>query len=251
MALTIILLVVLTAAAGGFLLAPRIAASRTTYDYAPDTPRAFGRNMAWLAIRTRDTARVLGVLGLGATERSNWRCGIGAVYDAAESDGQIYVSPPVNGWTFVVGLALPQPLGRAFADRSTPFLLELGKQFIEVQYYLTCPAIDYYAWARIVDGKFARAFAVSDEAVLWNKGRPGKDEKALGLQSFELRGVSGRQGDAGGALLLHPTEDHVIRLAARWSLDPTKLDSAAVAPALGVIGLAPPAWRPQTLRKSA
>lgn len=248
---TIILLVVLTAAACGYLLAPRVATSRTPYDCTPDTPCAFGRSMAWLAIRTRDTARVLDVMGIGELQPSNWRCGIGAVYDAAENETKIYVSPPINGWTFIVGLALPQPLGGAFADTATPFLLELGKQFIEVQYYLACPAIDYYAWARIVDGKLVRAFAVGDEGVIWNKGRPGKDEKTLGLQLFELRGVSGRRGDAGGALHLHPTEEHVIRLAARWSLDPTKLESLTVAPALGVVGSAPSRWRTLSLKKSA
>lgn len=251
MVLTIIVLVVLTAVACGYLLAPRLATSRTTYDYTPDTPRAFGRNMAWLAIRTRDTARVLGVMRLGDLQPSNWRCGIGHVYDATRNDAKVYVSPPANGWTFIIGLALPQPLGGGFADKATPFLLELGKQFIEVQYYLTCPAIDYYAWARIVDGKLVRAFAVGDDGVIWNKGRPGKDEKTLGLQLFELRGVSGRHGDAGGALHLHPTEEHVIRLAARWSLDPTKLEALSAAPALGVIGSVPSGWRPQSLKKSA
>ena len=68
-----------------------------------------------------------------------------------------------------------------------------------------------------------RAFAVTDEGIVWNKGRASKEERALGLKLFELRGVRERKGDAGGEMILHPTEDHVMRLASRWSIDPTTL----------------------------
>ena len=42
-----------------------------------------------------------------------------------------------------------------------------------------------------------------------------------------------------------------MRLAGRWSQDPTKLDASAVtAPGLGFIALAPAGWRPERLRKA-
>jgi hypothetical protein len=92
---------------------------------------------------------------------------------------------------------------------------------------------------------------VGDEGVIWKKGKTTREERALGLRLLEFRGVRERKGDAGGEIILYPTEDHVMRLAERWSLDPTKLDSGAVtAPGIGYIALAPAAWRTERLRSS-
>jgi hypothetical protein len=249
--IAIAIFVALTIAAAAFLLAPRVAIGRIIFGVAPDRPVPFGLKMAWLAVRTRDTARIIEVLGLGEPKVCNWQSGIGTVYDDRLGETHVFVSPPLNGWTFVAGLALPYPVGRSFVDKCTPTLLELGAEFIEVQYFFSYPLIDFYAWARIVNGKLIRAFAIGDEGVIWNKGKPTKDEKSLGLRLFELRGVRGRSGDAGGELILYPTEEHVMRLASRWSIDPTRLDSVPALPATGFIGLAPAAWRPERARKSA
>ena len=60
-----------------------------------------------------------------------------------------------------------------------------------------------------------------------------------------------RKGDAGGELILHPTEDHVMRLASRWSIDPTLLSEGQRPAGLGYIALAPARWRAERLRKAA
>jgi len=164
----------------------------------------------------------------------------------------VFVSPPVNGWTFVVGLPLPHPVGPAFVDKCMPLLAGLGRRFVEIQYYLAYPPVDLFAWVRIIDGRVLRGFAIGDEGVIMSQGRTTKDERSLGLKLFELRGVKGRKGDAGGALMLHPTEEHVMRLAGRWSIDPINIERAPKGePAVGIIGLAPAGWRQQRLRKAA
>lgn len=250
---TLILIMILaTIAVAALVLAPRIAEGRIIYDVSPDAPKPFGYGMAWLAIRTRDSARVLEALALREGEPANWNTGLGTVYSTEIGPDRLFVSPPVNGWTFVVGLALPQPLGHAFADKATPLLVDLGGTFIEVQYFAACPAIDYFAWARVIDGKLVRAFAVSDEGLLWNKGKATKEEKALGLKLVETRG-KGRRADSDGVVL--PSEQDVMRLAAKWSLDPTRIDAAhvgdgRVGAGLGVIGRAPIVWRPERLRRT-
>ncbi len=232
-------------------VAPHMDEGRVLFRTQPDTPAAFGYGMAWLAIRTRDTAAVVDALGLQEATPCNWDAGIGTVYDARLGDSHVYVTPPVSGWTFAVGLTLPFPAGRAFADKCTPLLVGLGGRFIEIQYFFSYPPIDVFAWARVIDGRLVRAFAVGDEGIVWNKGKPTKEERSLGLKLFELRGVRGRHGDAGGEMILHPTEDHVMRLSQRWSLDPTKLAADSAQPALGIIGKAPYAWRAERLAEAA
>jgi hypothetical protein len=249
--LTIAIMVALTIWVAAKVLAPRLAEGRVIFQRHPDAPCAFGRRMAWLAIRSRDTQAVAHALGLVAAEPCNWRSGIGTVYDAGLGNDRIFVSPPVNGWTFVIGLALPFPVGRAFADKCTPLLKNLGKEFVEVQYFFAYPPIDLFAWARLIEGRFVRAFAITDQGVVWKRGRITREERALGLSLFDFRGVRGRKGDAGGEIIFYPTEQHVLELAQRWSIDPTALDAAEVPrPALGLVGLAPAQWRPERLRKA-
>lgn len=251
MILTIVILVALTIAIIVFGLAPRMAEARVVYRVEPDPPSPFGYKMAWLALRTRNTERVLSVLGLAGAEPANWESGIGTVYDETLGEHRVFVSPPVDGWTFVVGLALPYPVGRTFHDKCTPLLLDTAEAFEEVQYFFTYPLIDFFAWARLVDGKLVRAFAIGDEGIVWNKGKATREEKALGLKLFELRGVRDRKGDAGGELILHPTEEHVMRLARQWSVDPIEIDRNWRQKGVGYIAPAPAHWRPERMRKTA
>ena len=248
---TITILVLATIAVAAFALAPRLGERRIVYPTTPDQPVPFGYQMTWLAIRTRDSHAVVEALGLIGAKPCNWNSGIGTVYDAKLGQHNVFVSPHVNGWTFVVGLPLPQPLGRSFADKATPLLVELGQRFVEVQSFVAFPPVDLFAWARLVDGRLLRAFAIGDDGVIWNKGKPTREERTLGLARFELRGVRDRRGDAGGAMILHPTEDHVMRLAGKWSLDPTSLGPSSAPAAMGLIAQAPALWRVERLRRTA
>lgn len=251
MILTIAIMVTLTIAIAAFVLAPRMGEERIILGQHPDRPAAFGYRMAWLAVRTRDTEALLEELQIEGAEPCNWRSGIGVVYDDHLGTDHIFITPPVNGWSFIVGLALPYPVSRAFTDKVTPLLDQLGRRFGEVQYFFAYPPIDVFAWVRLIEGRTVRAFAITDAGIVWNKGRATKEERALGLKLFDFRGVRGRKGDAGGEIILYPTEDHVLQLAGRWSLDPTKLERADVPkPGLGYIAIAPSAWRPERLRKA-
>lgn len=251
MLFTIVLLVVLTVAAAVYIFAPRMATGRVIYDIRPDRPAAFGYKMAWLAVRTIETDAVIDELGLVAPATANWDSGIGTVYDDKLGERRVFVSPPVGGWTFVVGLALPHPMSGAFVDKWTPMMGALAARFQDVQYYVTYPLIDFYGWARYSGGKLVRAYATGDAGVVMSVGKPTREEKGLGLKLFELRGVRGRRGDAGGEMILTPTEDHVMQLASKWSLDPTKLGPAQAPAALGLVAEAPAHWRPERMRKSA
>ncbi len=250
MILIISALVLGTIAVAAWVLVPRLSEQQFVFSEVADEPVPFGYRMAWLAIRSRDTAAVVDALGLAEPRPCNWNSGIGAVYDAELGETHVFVSPPVNGWTFVAGLPLPQPMGRSFLDKATPLLVGLGGRFSEIQYFVAFPPVDHFAWARVIDGRLVRAFAIGDEGVIWSKGKTTKEERALGLKLFELRGVRDRKGDAGGEIILHPTEDHVMRIAAKWSLDPTRIGKASAPKSTGVIAIAPVAWRVERMKKA-
>ena len=234
-----------------FVFAPRLSERRIVFDARPDRPCGFGSDMAWIAVKTSDPMAVLRALGIASVKPANWNSGIGTVYDARLGERHVFVSPSVGGWVFVVSQALPHPHGRSFADKCTPLLTQLSEQLGEVQYFASYPDLDLFAWAKLSAGRIVRAFGTGDEGIVWQRGRTTREERTLGLSLFELRGVRGRRGDAGGELLMHPTHEHVMRLAGGWSLNPTLLESATGGPALGYVAEVPSSWRSERMRKTA
>jgi hypothetical protein len=244
-------LILATIGVAAFIALPRMSESRVVFNAVPDRPCSFGCDMAWIAVRTDDAAAVMTVLGVTHGTPSNWDSGIGTAYDATLGQAYVFISAPTRGWVFVVGSALPYPTGLTFIDKCLPLLSDLSQAFPDVQYFACYPEVDLFAWARLTGARGMRAFAASDEGVLWTRGKPTREERQLGLKLFELRGVRGRKGDAGGELLMHPTEEHVMRVAGHWSLNPTLLDGLALQPSLGTIAAVPASWRPERLRKTA
>ncbi|MEZ5899882.1 MAG: hypothetical protein R3D51_10355 [Hyphomicrobiaceae bacterium] len=243
----------LTVAAIVYVVLPSLRPPRKVVLSAdPDAPKPFGPAMAWIAVRTDDFEGVAETLELEVLVAANWDAGVGTIYDASLSDDHIFLSPSVNGWTFVAGVPLPLPAGRAFVDKLTPLLQQLGERFRDVQYFAAFPDVDFYAWARIERGRIVRAFAVGEEGVIWDRGRQSPQERALGLKLYEVRGIRERKGDAGAAIILHPTQEQVLRLACGWSLDPSMLDKINNVPAaIGAVARAPASWRSERIRKAA
>ena len=249
-----ILIVTVTTIIAGFFvystLVPWLVSRLRDRDIAPDTPQPFGYRTAWLAIDTDRTGEVVEALGVSDLQCVNWRTGIATIYDEELADDYVFISPPVDGTTYVVGLALPHPVGARFVDKCLPLLHRLSEQFGGVAYFFTYPVIELYAWARFSDGQLKRAFAWGDEGAIWNRGAITDVERSMGLDVFELRranapgGAKGRQMrrkelDGGFA---YPTEEHVLHVAAEWGLDPTKLDLVSEDVGLGYVAQVPGGW---------
>jgi len=247
----VIILVGLTIAVAAAVLSPRLLPHRVRMDDAPDRPRAFGSEMSWLAVKTDDAGYLATVLGLGDLSVANWNSGIGAIYDLKLADTFVFISPPVEGWTFVAGVSLPLPQGGSFVDKAAPLLARVAREFSSVQYFATFPIIDLYAWVRFEYGQPIRAAAFGEAGVVWDAGRTTAAERDLGLATLELRGILNRQGDIGGALHLHPTEAHVLGIAERWSVNPMTMEAISARDGVGWIARAPQAWRAERIRSAA
>lgn len=251
MLLTVIALVSLTTIAAATIIVPRLVPHHVRLADNPDRPRAFGHDMAWLAIKSNDRAAVAAALGLARLRPANWNSGVGAIYDSEISNGLVFIAPPIKGWTLVAAESLPIPSSESFIDKMTPLLRHLAIEFPAVQYFASFPIIDFYAWARFEKGRRVRAFAVGDGGVIWNAGKLSQEERQLGLSFFEIRGIRDRHGDLGGELQLYPTEEHVSAISGGWSINPMAIESLRAPTSVGWIADAPRSWRPERIRKVA
>jgi hypothetical protein len=249
--LSVTIFVVITTLIAAFWLAPRLLPRDVIVDNSADAPRSFGSDMAWLAVRTRDAEAVIRALGLSDLRPANWNSGLGTVYDGEFSDVYVFVSPPIDGWTVVAGVSLPMPSASSFVDKASPLLRRLSAVFSEVQYFATFPAIDFYSWADFVGGRCVRSFAATEAGIVWDSGRLTLEEQRLGLSFIEVRRIEDRHGDIGGTLILHPTERHVLSVAAAWGIDPMSLNTNNARAGAGWIGRSPSRWRPERRRGAA
>jgi len=224
---------------------------------ATELPIAFGYRMAWIAVRTRDTARLIEVLNLRNVYSASWSEGIGSIYAEPVNLDEVFVSPPIDGWSFVAGLGLPHLMSGAYTDNCTPALMALSQEFGEVQYYVSFPALEYFGWANLNRGVLLRAFAIGREGVVWNRGAVSDAERALNCGLFNMRDVAANgTADTAQCAELSSTkalgERHVLALAERWSLDPTTLDAGGdIEPSFGYMAQAPLEWYTHLLKSSA
>jgi hypothetical protein len=211
----------------------------------PDRPLSFGSRTRWFAIRTEEGRAVADSLALKSVRQANWETGLAWAADSrwAGAAPPVFVTPPIDGWTLVVGAALPCPdegrLGAAF--RRT--LQALTARFDDVQFFANHPVADHAAWARARDGAVVRVFAwAGDEGrVLANEGRQTFEERLLGLLDLGERTPEAAAGYINERI--HdddekpaPDPQDVMSLAGHWSVDPTGLGDRGLLPGLGLIG---------------
>ncbi len=188
-------------------------------------PSVFDGSCRWLAVKTTHLETVQSALRLHNPVPCSW--GEGLSYLARR---KLFLSPPVRGWTLVIGAGLPDPADDV--DACFHFLTKLSRALGHVQFFSVDRALSHHAWVRVENGNVRRAYAWVGETV-WNQGPLTPDEIALGMRCFEY-------GE-------HPTHlptarspaantDKVLRLAARWSFDPSSIDDAVLRAGLGVAG---------------
>jgi hypothetical protein len=176
----------------------------------------FGSKQAWLAVRNGDPAAVRAALGLRDLGPVSWRAGLDLAY---LTDDRVVITPPLDRWVLVTG----RWLWRAAGDFPVARLsAELGT---EVQRYSSYRVAEQHEWERAAHGTLVRSFAYrggSGELVRWI-GDPDEAEAGLGLH------------DPDDDILVG--ESDVMRLAGRWSVDPSTLDGR---PAPGPLHAAAP-----------
>ncbi len=162
----------------------------------------------WMAIRSSNTALLRDILGL--RHPVPWSEALGRARERT-----LFLSQPVNGWTLLVGGAIPDPVQDV--DAVFRCLQKVSAEIGEVQFYSADRVLNFHGWARFRNGRAVRAYACAGE-VLWNEGWVSLEERLLGMR---CRGY----GDELPTLRYGETPadqtntERVPLLARRWSVD--------------------------------
>jgi hypothetical protein len=156
----------------------------------PDRPVAFGYKQHWFAARDSRPGDVAVALGLEDIRPSSWKEGIDRAYDSGYDPArgshqkwvEMFVSPPIRGWTLAVGgiRAIPS----AGMPEWAPFLQELSRNLGQIQYFGTHRVSGYVAWAKAERGHIIRAYGWADETLV-SLGALTPEEVELGFDFLD------------------------------------------------------------------
>jgi hypothetical protein len=204
-----------------------------------DTPESFGYKMAWLAIRSADTAAVANALPLADMRKATWQEGIETVYEHYTTD-EVFVTPAIEDWTLVVGLW-------AWGEGSRPeqLIANLSKQFGEVQSFATHRVTEYHHWLLARKGVLVRSYAYvgAEGRVIVDYGEPTEAELELGYkkeptdEEYDLV-VASHPDEADefwDDFWWRPDEEIVMELAGEWSVNPSSLDEDTPTSGTGIL----------------
>jgi hypothetical protein len=99
--------------------------------------------------------------------------------------------------------------------------------------------IELHVWGRVLQGNLIRGYAFVGERgqTLWDEGEMTKEEQELRFKFFDERSAQAQTEQYWNREdLAYPDEDCVIRLASKWSLDPTMLDEQFREMGWGLLG---------------
>jgi hypothetical protein len=183
----------------------------------------FRRPNCWMAIKSRNVRAVQAALGLHNPKPCSWTDGM---------EEKLFIAPPVQGWILVMGSGLPEPSDDV--DACFRFVVEVSRKLGQVQFFSASRILHHHAWVRANRGRVVRAYAWAGKT-LWQQGAFTMAEKDLSLKCYgyteSAERLSFNQPDPASV-----NADKVPLLAARWSLDPARIDERSLEKALGVAG---------------
>ena len=215
-----------------------VARHQTTFPQAHDPvpgnsrqqPCSFRWPTCWLAVKSRNSFAVQSALGLHNPKPCSWTQGLAG-------EEKLFIAPPVNGWVLVIGSGLPDP--GEDVDVSFRFIVELSRKLGQVQFFSASRIVHHHAWVKADKGRIVRAYAWAGKT-LWSQGPFTSAEKELELKCFDYlekaEAVAFGQPDPASLNV-----DKVPLLAARWSIDPGRLDARFLQLERGIAG--EPSWR--------
>lgn len=185
----------------------------------------FRRPGCWLAVKSRNLLAVQSALGLHNPKPCSWTEGM-------TGDEKLFIAPPVKGWILVMGAGLPDPSDDV--DACFRFVVDLSRKLGHVQFFSASRVVHHHAWVKADGGRVLRAYAWAGRT-LWQQGKRTSAEKELDLKCFDYMEPAERIS-FGTPDPVAVNVDKVPLLAARWSLDPARIEERALETQHGVAG---------------
>ncbi len=207
---------------------------RVPVEYAvPDTPVSFGYKCNWLAVYTQDTQKLADLIKLREVYPCNWKNGVEYGYQ-----DRVFVSPPVDGWSFVVSKhQLPFAENAESIDLLKTMLIDLSKEFSRACYFGTYRVVGYDCWIKATDGKIERAYSLVDGGNIIAEGDPTPIEEKYNLINTLSEEAENDPDYFDQEGLRWPDEGLTMEVAGAWTIDPQTLDDRKdVAPGAGLVG---------------
>ncbi|MDI5909992.1 MULTISPECIES: hypothetical protein [Streptomyces] len=198
--------------------------------------------LSWLAVATVDQAELVKTLGLMDARETTWADGVELIDEVAHEEepfSTVVVTPPMQGWTLVVGpyfgLSYPQQTAHV-----TDLCRKLSVHFGKAQLFFHSEQNDGEAWLIAERGRILRRW-ISEYPEL-ALGEPFGVERRL----LDAYGITGKPED------LAPDSDLAGDWAATWgdcwattvaeenSVDPTKAAADAGSISGMLVASAPP-----------
>lgn len=192
---------------------------------APFERSCFFRPSCWLAIKSRSLVAVQAALGLHNPKPCSW-------VDGLAGEAKLFIAPPVKGWILVMGSDLPDPFEDV--DACYKFLIQLSRKLGQVQLFGASRILHHHAWVKAESGRVVRAYAWAGKT-LWHQGHRTAAETELALQCFDYTELPERPS-FGQPDPMAINADKVPMLAARWSLDPGRIDDRFLQTECGIAG---------------
>lgn len=187
----------------------------------------FGFKTSWLAVRGRSPERVADALGLTGRRVLDWAAGTGLAYRQG-----VYVAAPLGEWTLAHGRLHLLPGFDATEPAFPGWLRGMSLLPGEVQFFACERVPDYHAWASARDGEIERAYCFIGERgevpLFLGEPTPAEIETGIGVCPREAGWESWSEADWDGWFTTTPSEHHVMAIAGRWSVDPSRIDNDAM-----------------------
>lgn len=169
---------------------------------------SFGPKCTWLAAQSDSPEKVAEAAGVQGLRRASWAEGIAACYAESGSEPSCLVTGPIDGWVLAASTRFPH-LRR---DGEMSQLLEHASTWLGgavVQSFASLPKVDYQAWALAESSRCVRSFYWFGPEEDWKEeGERTPAEAMLRLPVDDPRKT---------------VAEHVFKLAAIWSIDPTSI----------------------------
>ena len=196
-----------------------------------DAPYIFGIECNWLTIPTVDTESLAEFLKLDNLVPCNWKHGVIWGHHL-----KVYVSPPVDGWTFVVSNSLPYVNFEPGLTNAKQLVIELSQEYGQAQYFGSLDSgAEYDHWIKAENGQILRAYCYAEGENFIVDGEPTRVEKKYNLVNTLSEEAKNDADYLFREDIDFPRTIITLEVAGAWGFSPQDLPKK-MAPRLGLLG---------------